>query len=62
MNKKINYTDEEELTVPEEENKKKTGLRLKKKKPRKFKYVDDGMICSKINMDSAVVLDRGARW
>ena len=61
MNKKINYTDEGEVTIPEEKNKKKTGLRWKKKKPKKFKYVDDGMICSKINMDSGLVQVRNGR-
>ena len=49
----INYTDEGEITVPEEKNKKKTGLRWKRKRPRTLKYMDDGMSISKANMDSA---------
>ena len=42
-------------TVPLELNKKATGFRWKPKKVRKFKYVDDGMIVTKVNMDSGVV-------
>ena len=61
LNKKINYTDEGELTVCQEVNKKKTGLRWKSKKPRNLKFVDDGMILAKINMDSADVVDPIAR-
>ena len=41
--------------MPEESNKKKTGLRWKPKKPHSLKFVDDSMVVSKINMDSAVV-------
>ena len=52
LNRKINYTDEGELPVPRETNKKKTGLRWRRKDPRKFKFVDDDMICSKISIDS----------
>ena len=55
LQNRINYTDEGELSVPEEINKKKTGLRWKPRKPRNLKYVDDGMTISKMNMDSAVI-------
>ena len=39
--------------VEAEVNKKRTGLRWKAKPPRKLKFVDDGLILSKVNMDSA---------
>ena len=52
LNRRIIYSSEEELAVPEEVDKKKTGLRWKTKRPRKFKFVDDGMIVSKINMET----------
>ena len=51
--KRINYTDEGEVTISPEKNKKKTGLRWKAKEPRSLKYVDDNLMASKINMDSA---------
>ena len=53
LNKKINYSDERELQAQEEVNKKKTGLRWRARKARSLKFVDNGMILSKINMDSA---------
>ena len=53
MRRRINYTDEGELTVVEEKNKKRTGLRWKARPPRNLKYVDDSMIVTKVNMDSA---------
>ena len=46
------YSDEEEVDVPPERNRRATGLRWKARKPRKLKFVDDGMIVAKINMDS----------
>ena len=52
LKRRINYSDEGEMTVPLEVNEKATGLRWKKKPARKFKYVDDGMITCKINMRS----------
>ena len=55
LKKRISYSDEGEQTVPEEPNKKATGLRWKKKKARKFKFVDDGMIVTKANMDNSVI-------
>ena len=55
MNRKINYLDEGELTVVPEVNRKRTGLRWKARKPRKLKFVDDGLLLSKINMDSGDV-------
>ena len=58
LQRKITYSDEGEQTVIEEVNKKKTGLRWKARKPRKFKFVDDGLLLSKMNMDSAEVLGR----
>ena len=53
LQNRINYTDEGEVTIAAEVNKKRTGLRWQAKKPRKLKFVDDGMIMSKICMDSA---------
>ena len=49
----INYTEEGEVSIPEEKNLKATGFRWKKKPARKFKYVDDGIIVTKINMQTA---------
>ena len=57
LQKKISYSDEGETTVPVELNKKKTGLCWTAKKPRSLKFVDDGMILAKINMDSAQIVD-----
>ena len=53
--RRISYSDEGEVSIEPEKNKKKTGLRWKALKPTKLKFVDDGMILSKINMDSAAV-------
>ena len=53
LQKKILYSDEGEISVPEEHNKKKTGLRWRRKGPRSLKFVDDSMLVSKVNMDSA---------
>ena len=57
----IEYSDEGEVEVPPEVNKKRTGLRWKRRPVRTFKFVDDGMMLSKANMDSAaqVVLGGG---
>ena len=44
------------MTISPEKNKKKTGLRWKAKDPRSLKYVDDNLMASKINMDSAMVI------
>ena len=46
------YSDEGEVSIEEEKNHKKTGLRWKPKPAKKFKFVDDGIIASKINMYS----------
>ena len=54
LQRRINYSDEGEVTVPVELNKKKTGLRWKVRPPRTLKFVDDGMTLSKANMDSAL--------
>ena len=61
LNRRIVYSSEEEVEISPEKNKKKTGLRWKMKKPKKFKYVDDGMIVTKINMDSGLVMTRGGK-
>ena len=61
LNRKISYSDEGELSVAEEPNKKCTGLRWKKKKVRNLKFVDDGLIISKMNMDTADVTGQGAK-
>ena len=55
MRRRIDYSDEGEITVVQETNKKKTGLRWKAKTPASMKFVDDNIILSKINMDSATV-------
>ena len=47
--------------IPDELDRKKTGLRWKKMKPKKYKFVDDGMIVSKINMDTAYLTRVGTR-
>ena len=52
--KLISYSDEGEVSVQPEVNKKKTGLRWRALRPAKLKFVDDGIILSKMNMDSAV--------
>ena len=54
LQKKINYTDEGDVLVPVEINRKKTGLRWKQKRPRSLKYVDDNMMMTKVCIDSAV--------
>ena len=41
LNRRINYTDEGELHVEEEVNRKRTGLRWKMKPPRNLKFVED---------------------
>ena len=61
LRRKILYSDEGEVTIPPEVNKKKTGLRWKTKDPRSLKYVDDNLMASKINMDSAETLAAGVR-
>ena len=53
--KHISYSDEGEVSVQPEINKKKTGLRWRAVRPSKLKFVDDGMILTNINMDSATV-------
>ena len=55
LKKRISYSDEGKISIPEEVNKKKTGLRWKAKPPRSLKFVDDSMIVAKINMDSAAI-------
>ena len=53
LNQKISYSDEGEVSIAEEKNRKKTGLRWKTRRPRNLKYVDDSMLLAEINMDSA---------
>ena len=55
LNRKINYTDEGEVTLVPEKNKNKTGLRWQHVDPLTLKFVDDSMILSKVNMDSAEI-------
>ena len=54
----INYTEEGEITIPEEKNLKATGYRRKKKPARNLKYVDDGIIVTKINNENSVYFGR----
>ena len=53
LNRRISYSDEGEVTIQPEINKKKTGLGWKARRPRSFKFVDDGMMVTKVNMDGA---------
>ena len=53
LRRQISYSDEGEVSIPVEINKKKTGLRWRPRHPRTFKFVDDGMTATKVNMDSA---------
>ena len=46
-NLKKSYSDEGEVMVPTEQNRKKTGLRWKSRPPLTLKFVDDGMLISK---------------
>ena len=55
LQRKINYSDEDIVDVPVEVNKKATGFRWRARPARKFKFVDDGMIVTKNNMDSALM-------
>ena len=52
--RRINYSDEGEVTVLPEINKKRTGLRWKAVDPRSLKYVDDSIALTKICLDSAL--------
>ena len=53
LRNRVNYTDEGEVTIIPEINKKRTGLRWKSVDPKTFKFVDDGMMLTKLCMDSA---------
>ena len=53
LQRRISYSDEGELTLVPEINRKKTGLRWKAEDSDTFKFVDDGVIVTKANMDSA---------
>ena len=48
----INYTDEGELSIQPEINKKKTGLTWRAERPWTFKFIDDGLILAKICTDT----------
>ena len=54
LRRRIRYSDEEEVDVPPERNKRATGLRWKTRDPRKLKFVDDGMMVARINMESGM--------
>ena len=56
--RRVRYSSEEEEDVPPEMNRKRTGLRWKARRARKLKFVDDGLMVSKLNMDSAVLSAR----
>ena len=55
LNRKINYSDEGKMTIVPEMNKKKTGLHWRHKDPQSFKFVDDSITLTKVNMDAAAV-------
>ena len=57
--RRIAYSDKGEISVSPEKNRRATGLRWKARKPRKLKYVDDGMIVSKINIESGLGWEEG---
>ena len=48
LQRRIVYSDEGEVTAQEEVNKKKMGFRWRAKSFRNLKFVDDGIILSKI--------------
>ena len=52
LQRRISYSDEGEVSVAPEVNLRATGLRWKARKARKLKFVDDGLIVTKINMRS----------
>ena len=56
LQRRINYTEEGEVLIAPEVNKKATGFRWKAKDARKLKYVDDGLIACKINMQTGEIL------
>ena len=47
------------MSVPLEVDKKRTGLRWKATKPKKYKFVDDGMLVVKMNMETAHLVRGG---
>ena len=55
LKRRIIYSDEGEQSVVQEINRRATGLRWKDKPSRKFKFVDDGIILTKVNMQSALI-------
>ena len=52
LQRKVVYSDEGEISVSPEVNKRATGFRWKARPTRKKKYVDDGIISCKINMQT----------
>ena len=59
--RRICYSDERELDVQPEKNKKSTGLRWKAREARKLKFVDDGIMVARMNMDSGEVVGMEGR-
>ena len=55
LQKRISYSDEGEVSIPDEINTKATGLRWKAKKTRTLKYVDDKIMATKIHMRSGLL-------
>ena len=56
--RRISYSDEGEVDVLPEINKKATGLRWKPREARKLKFVDDGTMVAKLNMESGECVGR----
>ena len=52
LQNRINYSDEGDVIIVPEINRKKTGLRWKQARTRTFKFVDDGMMLTKVCMDN----------
>ena len=52
LRRRIRYSDKEEVSVSPETNSRATGFRWRAKPARKRKYVDDGIIACKINMQT----------
>ena len=52
----MSYLDEGEVSISPEVNKRATGFRWKAKPAKKKKYVDDGIISCKINMQTGEVV------
>ena len=55
---RVEYSDEREQDVPAETNRRATGFRWKPSPAKKKKYVDDGIISAKVNMQTAPEIAR----